>query len=394
MDNIKHINFIVLIMLFYVLGNAQNENYIRITGVTKEGNMYIDSALIILKSKEKNKRIVTDSLGRFEVIIDYNSNYILTANKNDYLPILYNINTTIPKKENTDAYEFRLTVPMVKIPHAIDLDTIPKLTTNIKYIEMLEGFDYEYDSYQKMLQNIKKITHQVKEKIEIESRTGYMEIKGEVKNYKQPLSMASIKIYLKGKEIEETMTDKKGQFKTYLDLNKTYEVIVTKKGFAAKKFLFDLNLPPESALDYVFVFEFKVDLFDYIKEFNYSVLKKHLAKIKFNPELDGFDYDYEYAKELNDTIKQLERNIRKYIRKHGSQNNLTEKYRIVVFTSFFALDIPTLKKELNINNAHIIESIEENEYIYFIPDFKTKKEAKQRLKQLDVSDAEIEKYKS
>lgn len=121
------------------------------------------------------------------------------------------------------------------------------------------------------------------------------------------LEGAIINIYRNGAKVQSVNTERSGKFVIPLEPDGNYKIEVTKPGHV-KKFIevSTKGVPPEDA-KYGFEFPVQFTLFEEIPDLDISILKKPLAKIRFNPNTGYFDYDEEYLKEVKKELERLKR---------------------------------------------------------------------------------------
>lgn len=141
--------------------------------------------------------------------------------------------------------------------------------------------------------------------------TNYLEMHGVIKQAiefekadKNLIDSAKITIYNSNKKLIETIySNKNGVFFFKLPLNHSYTIQISKNGFIPKILNVDTKIN-ETELKRYHLF-FNTEMFEAISELNVSILNNSIADIKYNSKLKNFDYNYEYANDINKKIKKL-----------------------------------------------------------------------------------------
>ncbi len=141
----------------------------------------------------------------------------------------------------------------------------------------------------------------------------YLELRGTVRESKisdvettKPIDSALIIISSINFPNIEIWTNKKGKSVFRLPLDKTYNIKISKKGFATK--LFEVNAKVPFDKKGVFSFLFDVDMLEEIKGLDVSVLKKPIARVTYNFFEEKFAYDVHYTNNINEELKKMYRN--------------------------------------------------------------------------------------
>ena len=141
--------------------------------------------------------------------------------------------------------------------------------------------------------------------------TNYLEMHGVIKQAiefekadKNLIDSAKITIYNSSKKpIEHVYSNKNGVCFFKLPLNHSFTIEISKNGFIPKILNVDTRIN-ETALKRYHLF-FDTEMFEAISELNVSILNNSIADIKYNSKLKNFDYNYEYANDINEKIKKL-----------------------------------------------------------------------------------------
>lgn len=102
-----------------------------------------------------------------------------------------------------------------------------------------------------------------------------------------------------------------GKFEQKVDKDASYLFIFSQEGYVTKKIEVDTYLKfdrTEDALPFL-PFSFEITLFEQYEGVNTVVFNQPVAKIKYNPELDDFDYDTDYSKSIQERMEEAEKDV-------------------------------------------------------------------------------------
>jgi hypothetical protein len=141
--------------------------------------------------------------------------------------------------------------------------------------------------------------------------TTYLEMHGVIKQAiefekadKNLIDSAKITIYNSNKKpIEHVYSNKNGVCFFKLPLNNSYTIEISKNGFIPKILNVDTRINETTLKRYHLFFD--TEMFEAISELNVSILNNSIADIKYNSKIKNFDYNYEYANDINEKIKKL-----------------------------------------------------------------------------------------
>jgi hypothetical protein len=125
------------------------------------------------------------------------------------------------------------------------------------------------------------------------------------KTQKGPLlDSAEIRVYTDScKLVGVHYSSKHGECRFKLPLNRKIRIEIRKKGFVSKFIEVNSAVPPDKKIAYLFPFD--IDLFEEIPGLDVRVLKKPIAKVKFDHEKMNFEYDEAYTSTVNHDLKIL-----------------------------------------------------------------------------------------
>ena len=110
-----------------------------------------------------------------------------------------------------------------------------------------------------------------------------------------------------------------GKFEFDLDLNKDYVFSFSQDGYVTKKIAITTTVPADRA-EYGFApFQFQVTLFKQYEGVNFVVFNQPVGKIKYNAEVEDFDYDTDYTKSIQQRLAEVEKEVEKKSKEEDKQ---------------------------------------------------------------------------
>ncbi|MEZ4721851.1 MAG: hypothetical protein R2813_08260, partial [Flavobacteriales bacterium] len=127
---------------------------------------------------------------------------------------------------------------------------------------------------------------------------------------------ASVSLIQDGTLVNKVSTGKNGRFDLLLDFGHEYIIEVSKSGFVTKKMYVNTMKVPDDEQAWGYEYGgFTVDLFKQINGVDFEILNKPVAKIYYDPNVQNFDYDKAYTKEikaqLDELIEEYKENIKR-----------------------------------------------------------------------------------
>jgi hypothetical protein len=107
-------------------------------------------------------------------------------------------------------------------------------------------------------------------------------------------------------------SNKHGECRYKLPLNRQLKLEISKKGYVTKYIDVNSRIPPERKLAYIFPYD--IDLFEEIKGLDASILKKPIAKVRYEIEKSNFEYDEAFTSSVNSDLKVLYKSYREKMR--------------------------------------------------------------------------------
>tara|TARA_R110002050_G_scaffold109799_1_gene221442 strand:+ start:186804 stop:189926 length:3123 start_codon:yes stop_codon:yes gene_type:complete len=132
--------------------------------------------------------------------------------------------------------------------------------------------------------------------------------------------------------IDEVRTDENGKFKIEIALDKMQVIEFSKENFMGKKVDVDTRNVPEGERKYDYYNKgWKVDLYPSNLDIDFSVLKKPVALIVYNPANGDFSIDKKYEKSVRPGLERLAKNAyNAYEQKDMDQEDAYDDYMLAV----------------------------------------------------------------
>ncbi|MEO6902538.1 MAG: hypothetical protein ABI315_05205 [Bacteroidia bacterium] len=155
----------------------------------------------------------------------------------------------------------------------------------------------------------------------------YLELTGRVRQMKNLtknkgdnpwLDSAVVTIYNDTSLYSQLITNNRGRCSFKLDLNKSYKIKISKRGFVTKFIEVNTLVPKFRIASYEF--EFDIDIFESIKDLDVSVLEKPIAKVMYSASENSFAYDIAYTNRINESLKKMYHNY--YLLQKMDKKNL------------------------------------------------------------------------
>ncbi|MDL2251505.1 hypothetical protein LJC12_01495 [Odoribacter sp. OttesenSCG-928-J03] len=148
-----------------------------------------------------------------------------------------------------------------------------------------------------------------------------LEINGNLVIHNGSTDGASIKIFRNGEKIEEKIMDKKGRFTMRFALDAEYKLVFGKSNYISKIVSINTEVPEEviEANPNFPPIKLIINLLPLVSGLDLSLFEQSVAILGYNPELDDFSFDYEYAARVKDKIGKLEQDIRRVLEQRGAE---------------------------------------------------------------------------
>jgi flagellar biosynthesis GTPase FlhF len=138
-----------------------------------------------------------------------------------------------------------------------------------------------------------------------------------------PVKGSKIVIKKNGRVVETLENTSKFEYE--LDLGAQYILEFQKEGYVTKSVSFNTKVPPDRAELGFAPFGFNVTLFKQYEGVNIIVFNQPVGKIRFNPDIDDFDYDTDYTKSIQAALQQAEEELKEEQRKEEERKKEEEK---------------------------------------------------------------------
>jgi hypothetical protein len=137
----------------------------------------------------------------------------------------------------------------------------------------------------------------------------FIQLLGKVKVENGKISNTQINVYLNNNIIQIHQPNKKGKFKFNLPVNNTYTICFSKPGFVEKRIEFNASVPENriSFSDENLFAEYwlQVSISKTSPELEMFLADNLVGKIKFEPEIDDFEHDYQHTKTVLTKYKEV-----------------------------------------------------------------------------------------
>src|SRR6185436_8584838 len=130
---------------------------------------------------------------------------------------------------------------------------------------------------------------------------------GDVTSGNKKLSAAQVQIIQNGSVLQTTPVKENGSWTVTLDLGKEYVIVYSCPGYVSKSVEINTVVPPDAA-DISYVQKFNMELPEDISGLSKTdPMSKPIARWKYTPGIDDFDFDPVYTKRIKDEQAQAAR---------------------------------------------------------------------------------------
>jgi tetratricopeptide (TPR) repeat protein len=120
------------------------------------------------------------------------------------------------------------------------------------------------------------------------------------------LTGVSVVLLEDGTLVNKVKTGKNGRFDLLLDFDHEYIVEANKPGYVSKRMHVNTKNVPEDEQLWGYEYGgFAIDLFKKIEGVDFSILEQPVAKIYYDPNIQNFDYDKVYTKQIKRELDEL-----------------------------------------------------------------------------------------
>lgn len=118
-----------------------------------------------------------------------------------------------------------------------------------------------------------------------------------------------------------------GKFDHECDLGSVYTFVFSQDGFVTKKIEVNTEVKFDRMPDALPFpgFEFEVTLFEQYEGVNVVAFNQPVAKLKYNPEFDNFDYDTDYTKSIQEQLQEVEKEMEEKKKEIAKEEKREEK---------------------------------------------------------------------
>lgn len=114
---------------------------------------------------------------------------------------------------------------------------------------------------------------------------------------------------LRNGEKQRTLSSGLSKFSLDLDLNADYILEFEKDGFVTKRLSFNTHVPAGAAANGFTPFDFSVNLFKQYDGVNTVVFNQPVGMIRYDSNMDDFDYDTDYTKSIQSALEETMRDV-------------------------------------------------------------------------------------
>jgi hypothetical protein len=136
-------------------------------------------------------------------------------------------------------------------------------------------------------------------------------ITGKLKVETGRLTQGKILVEKNGKKDKQFSAEGNGKFELKLDLNNNYVISFSQEGYVTKKISFDTHVPKDREEFGFDPFDFQVIIFKQYDDISTVVFNQPVGQIRFDGEIDDFDYDKDYSKSILKEIEEVEKLVKK-----------------------------------------------------------------------------------
>ena len=120
-----------------------------------------------------------------------------------------------------------------------------------------------------------------------------------------------IELFENGSRKSVRKVDGTGKFDFGLELNKDYVISFSQEGYVTKKIALNTTVADDRAELGFAPFQFQVTLFKQYEGVNFVVFNQPVGKIKYNEEVEDFDYDTDYTKSIQQRLQEVQKEVEK-----------------------------------------------------------------------------------
>lgn len=135
------------------------------------------------------------------------------------------------------------------------------------------------------------------------AQTGYVDIKGKIKDGSKSISTVKIEVYESNILKESVNSESSGRFNLKLEFDKKYIIQFSKNSYVSKKVEFDTHVDEKQ---YVWPYPFTIELFETIDGLDVSALNAPVTKIYYSKNEGDFIFDIPYTNGMKAKIAQIQ----------------------------------------------------------------------------------------
>jgi len=117
---------------------------------------------------------------------------------------------------------------------------------------------------------------------------------------------ARIVLLQDGVETVREVSGRNGRFDLYLEFDHVFTIVISKANYVSKRIEVNTKNVPADEQAWGYEWPVSVELFKQIEGIDYSILKRPIGKIYYDANLQNFDSDKRYTKEIKSEIDKME----------------------------------------------------------------------------------------
>ena len=123
---------------------------------------------------------------------------------------------------------------------------------------------------------------------------------------KKDFSGATVKVEKNGEIVKTIDLNKRGSFSLELEVNNDYLLHFTEEKYVNKKIEIKTQVPEDQDPTKLNPIYFEVELFPDVPDSDLGGFKFPVGKVKYNPEINDFDYDLNYSRSIKNEVDKIE----------------------------------------------------------------------------------------
>ncbi len=152
--------FFELLLTFPLILMGQQKVVVEISGKVKyEKKGLADATIKVYDAGNLYVSKTTDNLGKFELSLPLNKEFIIETSKKNYVTKKISFDTHVPKTEFNWTYNF--TVELFEMIQGLDISALSQPVAKVKYVKEYDDFDYDMVYFNQMKSEVDKVMAQL-----------------------------------------------------------------------------------------------------------------------------------------------------------------------------------------------------------------------------------------